>query len=91
MADEGIIILCFRVGNPEVLIVDGMQKVKCVKCQFEVWIAPSSLRMQEKFKAKVVCDVCEPLRGRPDMAILPLTNDQLSEIKDALWNRKTRN
>jgi hypothetical protein len=89
--DEGVVILCFRVGNPRVLIVDGMSKEKCEKCRHDVWIAPSSLKMKEKFKATVVCDVCQPMRSMPFKDILPLNNEQISEIKDALWNRKTRN
>jgi len=93
--DEGVIILCYRVGNPKVLVVDGMQKDKCEKCEFEVWIAPSSLNMKAKFKAKtkvmVMCDVCQPMRSLPFKDILPLNNEQLGEIQDALWNRKNRN
>lgn len=86
-------ILCFRTDNPNVLLVDGASKAKCEKCQYDVWISPSSLKIRENKGAIIVCNICEDLRLKPGVPIpvLPLNNDQITEIKDALWNRNNRN
>lgn len=93
MKYDEVVILCFRTTNPNVLIVDGARKTICEICRHDVWIAPSSLRMKAKMKAKVVCDVCEKLKPKPGeiIEIAPLNKDQVGEIKDALENRKHRN
>lgn len=91
---EEVIILCFRTDNPKVLIVPGTSKTKCERCQHDVWIAPSSIKIRQEHKAKVVCDICETLKPKPGVVefdVLPLNNEQLDEIKDGLWNKKTRN
>lgn len=90
---DAVIILCFRTDNPRAMIVPGATKTKCEKCQYDVWIAPSSLKIKKEMKAKVVCSVCQTLKPKPGEAIdvLPLSNEQISEIKDAFWNEKNRN
>lgn len=87
-----IIIRCFRTDNPEVLEVPGMTITKCENCGLDVWIAPSSLALKEKLKANVVCNICGDIRIQEDEPrIIPLTNEQITDIQDGLWNRKTRN
>lgn len=87
---EEVIILCFRTDNPGVLMVPGTSKTKCEKCQHDVWISPSSLKIQKQMKTKVVCDVCEKMKpGTVD--VLPLNKEQIGEIKDGLWDQKNRN
>jgi hypothetical protein len=93
MDDQGVVIRCFRVGNPEVLEVPGMTRANCVKCGYDVWISPSGMKIMEEKKARVVCDICldpklEKEWGPP---ILPPNNDQITDIQDGLWNRKNRN
>jgi len=88
---DEVIILCFRIDNPRTMLVPGASKTKCSKCQKEVWIAPSSLKIQKKMKAIVVCDVCHRSQAPQVVDILPLNNDQIGEIKDAVWNQKNRN
>lgn len=88
---DEIVILCFRTDNPKVLIVPGTSKAKCEKCQYEVWIAPSSLKIKEKMKAIVVCDICHRKTPPSTVDVLPLNNDQIAEIQDAVWNKKNRN
>jgi len=95
MANDDVVILCFRTTRPDVLIVDGASKTKCETCGHEVWIAPTSRRMRQQMKAKVVCDVC----GRAELIpkpgevteILPTNKEQIQEIQDTLENRKRRN
>lgn len=90
---DEVIILCFRTDNPNALIVPGTQKTKCEECQYDVWIAPSSLKIMEKMKAKIVCTICQHLKPKPGeiLDVLPLNNDQIGEIQDAFWNKKNRN
>jgi hypothetical protein len=85
-------ILCNRTTNPKTLIVDGATKTKCETCGHEVWIAPSSKRVLEKMKARVVCDVCG-LRPKPGevLEVQALNNEQRQEIAETLENRKRRN
>ncbi len=90
MAYDEILIVCYRTTNPKVLIVDGASKTRCEKCRQDVWIAPSSRKVREKTGAKVVCEICV----RPDVPVsdvLPISNEQIVEIKDTLENRKRRN
>lgn len=93
MIYDEVIILCFRTTNPRVLIVDGASKTKCETCGHDVWIAPSSRRMREKMKTKVVCDVCENLKPKPGevIQIAPISKEQIQEVSDTLDNRKRRN
>lgn len=89
--DNGVFIRCYRTGNPDVLQVPGMEEKPCYKCGFSIWIAPSGIKLVEKWKAHIVCDICEPLDEDCDLQIIPLNRDQIEEIQDGLWNRKTRN
>jgi hypothetical protein len=93
MGYDEIVILCFRTTNPKVLVVDGASKTKCEQCGHDVWIAPSSRRMKQQMKAKVVCEVCENLKPKPGQVIdiAPINNEQIGEIKDTIKNRKNRN
>lgn len=90
---DEIVIRCFRTGNPKVLKVPGMTQTKCERCQHDVWIAPSSVKLQKQIKAKIVCDVCQDLKAKPGeiLDVLPLNNDQLGDIQDATWNEKNKN
>lgn len=95
MTDEDIVILCFRTTRPDVLIVDGASKAKCETCDHEVWVAPTSRRMMDQRKVKVVCDVCVrgELKLKPGEVteIQPINREQIQEIRDTLENRKRRN
>lgn len=88
---EEVVILCYRTSNPNALLVAGAAKTKCQKCQYEVWIAPSSVKILLKMKAKVMCDQCYNPKADPHTDILPLNNEQIGEIKDAKWADKNRN
>lgn len=95
MAYDEVVILCFRTTNPDVLVVDGASKTKCDTCGHEVWIAPTSRRMRQQMKARIVCELCgrQDLRPKPGEVteILPINKEQIQEIKDTLENRKHRN
>lgn len=93
MAYDQVVIMCSRVGNPHVLIVDGASKTKCEQCGHDVWIAPSSRKMRIELKAKVICEACHPLRPKPGEAIdvVPLTKEQIGEIQGTIENQKRRN
>jgi hypothetical protein len=90
---DQVVLLCFRTNNPKIFIVDGASKTKCEQCGHDVWIAPSSRKIRQQHKAKVVCEVCEPLKPKPGevVDIAPLSKEQVGEIKDTLENRKHRN
>lgn len=93
MQYDEVVILCFRTTNPNVLIVDGASKTKCEGCGHDVWIAPSSRRMKEQMKARVVCEVCEKLEPKPGevIEVRALNKEQRQEIADTFKNRKRRN
>lgn len=93
MAHDQVVILCFRAGNPRVLVVDGASKTKCETCGHDVWIAPSSRRMRQEMKAKIVCEVCQELKAKPGevIEVLGLNNEQKQEISDTIANLKRRN
>jgi len=92
---DDVVILCFRTTRRDVLIVDGASKTACETCGKEVWIAPSSRKIRQERKVRVVCDRCARLEilSRPGEVheILPLSAEQKQEIVDALENRKSRN
>lgn len=96
MSDE-LTILCFRTGRPDFVLVDGAMKAKCGQCGHEVWISPSSLRMMSQAahgKALIACEVCcrELMKTSEEpIQILPLNQDQVDEIKEAMANLKRRN
>lgn len=93
MAYDQVVIVCFRTGNPNVFVVDGASKTKCEQCGHEVWIAPSSRKSRIELKARVICQVCQPLRPKPGeiIDIAPLTNEQIGEIQGTIENQKRRN
>lgn len=90
MAYDEILIVCYRTTNPKVMVVAGASKTQCEKCSHEVWIAPSSRKVREKAKAKVLCEICvRPELPKSDIA--PITKEQLGEIRETLDNDKRRN
>lgn len=95
MANDNVVILCNRTTRRDTLIVDGASKTKCETCGHEVWIAPTSRKMRQQMKVKVVCDVCghQELMPKPGEVteIAPISKEQVGEIRDTLENRKRRN
>jgi len=92
MDADQVMILCFRTTNPTVLVVDGASKTKCEDCGHDIWIAPTSRRMRQELKARVICEVCGKKRVESEKVdMVPMTREQHQEIADTLENRKHRN
>lgn len=93
MAYDQIVIMCFRTGNHLILVVDGASKTHCEQCWHDVWIAPSSRKARVEMKAKVICEVCDPLKVKPGeiVDVAPIANAQVSEIRDTINSQKRRN
>lgn len=94
MANDEVVILCYRTCNQDVLIVDGASQTKCQTCGQDVWIAPSSVEVRKQMNATVVCEVCgkKVLKAQiGSIDFMPITREQVEEISDTIANRKRRN
>lgn len=74
MDDDQIYLICGSVGH-----VPGAQKMACTRCQAEISVAPSGVRMIDEQGAKPICIPCS-LRDE-EQTIMPPTADQLVELE----------
>lgn len=94
--NDDVTIVCFRVGTPGLLVVDGASKTTCEDCKKDVWIAPSSRKAREELprvagaKVHVFCQICAP-KHAAGAQVVPMLKEQAQEIKDTLENQKRRN
>lgn len=89
------VIVCFRASIPGMVPVQGSTKVPCDQCKQEVWVSPSSLKIQAERNALIGCSVCvvEKMTQNPGAPISfePLSREQVQEIKESIESLKRRN
>jgi hypothetical protein len=88
------IVMCGRVENTPV-VVEGSTKDVCVKCDAEIWVSPTSRRLEgttgkdgEFFEnVKMVCVECCLMgiaQGDTEVELEPLSDKQKAELQEAI-------
>lgn len=76
------VMVCFRVGTRNVIILPGSTQIGCSKCGAICWISPASRKAVDELNLAVVCLPCH--RQGPTAGVITITRDQLREALKSL-------
>jgi hypothetical protein len=78
-------IICLSVSAVQRLggtVIAGSVKRACVNCGGDIWVSPSSLRIQREYDAELSCMTCaaENISHDGIAGIHPIRTDQIKEL-----------
>jgi Fe-S-cluster-containing dehydrogenase component len=82
------VLACVRDDGGVVAL--GSVKRNCADCDAVVWVAPTGLRTIAEKGAIPVCLTCvaERVQRDPDPRVMPVSPEQVQEIRDTLAHRR---
>jgi len=87
MTLETTVVGCPAIDGVKVL--PGSKLYTCFRCGQATWVSPSGQKLVNK-GARVMCLICMGEINPPPSQIMPVTDEQLAEVRKVLGNDVTK-